>query len=521
VTAAGSRRLALFVAALSLFAFPGVAHAAAPNGIGALRICTGCATAGGDLSRYRYVVLNSWDAPLLPALKAANPGLKALVYKNLSFTMSYTCAGGVDKRYLNAGVGYCDADQNHPEWFLTDPASSRLNSYYFQQAWMMDVGNPGYQARWLSNVLADVRSGGWDGVMLDDTNADMGWHLHGRTIARYQTSASWRAATRSMLATVGPALRNAGFLAIPNLSTPWASDYDAQATWSDWLQFTSGALQEYYSKWGSASSGWFAGNDWTFRQRFQALTEQAGKIFLGLTYAPKGDERSMAYARANFLLFDDPANGGALIFEASDPEAQDPYSGSWTADVGTPVGPRFQVGSAWRRNFSGGTVVVNPTSSTVTVSLGAPYATLGGSVTSSVTLGPASGAILRSTGAAPPPSPAAPSLTAQLDGSTVQLAWKGLSGARVDVFRNGTRKATVTNTGSYSDSLGRKATGTFAYKVCVAGTATCTPSVTVSVGSRSSAASAVRRRRAQRAERVVRARLERHARRRHAYSIRR
>jgi hypothetical protein len=389
-----ARRLALAAAALSILACPGIARAAStPAGIGALRICSGCAPSGGDLSRYRYVVLNSWDAPLLPALKAANPGLKALVYKNLSFTMSYSCSGGTDNRYLPSGVGYCDADRNHADWFLTDPAGSRLSSYYFPQAWMMDVGNAGYQARWLSNVLTDLRSGGWDGVVLDDTNADMSWHLHGRTIARYPTSASWRTATRSMLANVGPALRGAGFLAIPNLSTPWASDYDAQATWSDWIQFTSGAIQEYYSKWGSTSSGWFAGNDWTYRQRFQTLTEQAGKIFLGVTYAPKGDARSMAYARANFLLFDEPANGGALIFEATDPEAQDPYSPSWTADVGSPVGPRFQVGSAWRRNFTGGTVVVNPTTSTLTVDLGRSYTTLGGSTTSSVTLGPTTGAM--------------------------------------------------------------------------------------------------------------------------------
>ena len=153
----------------------------------------------------------------------------------------------------------------------------------------MDVGNPGYQAAWLSNVLADLRAGGWDGVFMDDTNADMGWHLGGRTIARYPTSAAWRAATRSMLAKVGPALISAGFLAVPNLSTPWAADYDAQATWSDWLRFTSGAAQEYYGKWGMDSSGWFAGNDWTYRQQFQELTEQAGKIFLGITYAPRGD----------------------------------------------------------------------------------------------------------------------------------------------------------------------------------------------------------------------------------------
>ena len=509
-----ARRLALVAAALSLFVSPAAAHAA--TGIGALRICTGCAQAGGDLSRYRYVVLNSWDAPLLPALKAANPGLKALVYKNLSFTMSYSCSGGSDNRYLPAGVGYCDADRNHPDWFLADPDGSRLNSYYFPQAWMMDVGSAGYQARWLSNVLDDLRSAPWDGVLLDDTDTSMSWHLHGRTIARYPTDASWRAATRSMLAAVGPALRSSGFLAIPNLSAPWASDYDAQATWSDWIQLTSGAMQEYYSKWGSSSSGWFAGNDWTYRQRFQTLTEQAGKIFLGVTYAPKSDTRSMAWARANFLLFDEPANGGTLIFEASDPEAQDPYSASWTADVGSPLGARFQVGAAWRRNFTGGTVVVNPTSSTLTVDLGQSYVTTGGSPTSSVTLGPTSGAILRTAPATPAPPPPPATLGATLVGGSVRLGWRGLSGGRVDVYRNGGRRATASNTGSYDDRLSKGARGKVSYKVCAAGTSTCTPTTSVALGG-SSHASAAKPRRAHRVGRVVRARLERRAdRRRHA-----
>ncbi|HET7758309.1 MAG TPA: putative glycoside hydrolase [Gaiellaceae bacterium] len=506
MTAAGPRRLVL-VAALLLFLLPGVAHAA-PNGVGALRICTGCAQSGGDLSRYRYVVLNSWDAPLLPALKAANPGLKVLLYKNLSFTMSYGCSNGVDKPYLTSGVGYCDADQNHPDWFLTDPNGSRLNSYYFQQAWMMDVGNPAYQARWLSNVLDDLRGGGWDGVMLDDTNADMSWHLHGRTIAKYPTAAAWRAATRSMLATVGPALRGAGFLAIPNLYAPWASDYDAQATWSDWLQFTSGALQEYYSKWGSDSSGWLSGNDWAYRQKFQTLTEQAGKIFIGLTYAPKGDTRSMTWARANFLLFDDPADGGALMFEPTDPEAQDPYASTWTADIGSPVAARVQVGSTWRRSYSGGVVVVNPTSSTATVDLGGSYVDAGGAVVQSVTLGATSGAILRSPAGAPPPPPLPPplpppppvaaTLTATFGGATVQLAWSGLAGARVDVYRNGGRKETVANTGSYSDKLLRNPKETYSYRVCTAGTSTCTPTVIVATGSRAPAAAAPSLRRARR-----------------------
>ncbi|HKD34841.1 MAG TPA: putative glycoside hydrolase [Gaiellaceae bacterium] len=495
-----SRRLFLVVAALVVLALPGTGGAqsartaASPeSGIGALRICTDCAEIAGDLSRYKYVILNSWDAPMLPALKAQNPGLKALVYKNLSFTVSYECHNGQDQQYLSTGVGYCDADQHHPDWFVTDASGNRLNSAGYPQAWIMDVGNPAYQATWLQSVLADAHAGGWDGVFIDDADADMGWHLDGRTMARYPTAASWRAATRSMLASVGPALTSAGFLAVPNFYTPWSSSYDAEATWRDWLQFVSGGSQEYYSKWGYGSSGWFSGNDWTFRQGFQAATEQAGKIFLGITYAPSGDTRTMTWARANFLLFDNPANQGALVYEFSDPEAQDPYSPVWAEDVGTPSGDRFQVGSAWRRNYSRGTVVVNPTSATVTVQLGGTYYQDDGTAVSSVTLGPTTGAILRSQGPPPPPPPPqAIALAASLSGTSVRLAWTGMSSSSTDVFRNGRRVATVSNSGAYTDRLGRHAHGTYTYRVCVAGTSTCSPDVSVAAGQATASRRAVR-----------------------------
>jgi hypothetical protein len=502
-----ARRLLLAALGLTLLALPGTVrvHAARATGspqagIAALRICTGCAETGGDLARYRYVILNSWDAPLLPALKARNPGLKALVYKNLTFTVSYGCRDGVDLPYQTTGVGYCDADRHHPDWFLTDPSGNRLNSNGYPMAWMMDVGNPTYQAKWLSNVLADARAGGWDGVFMDDADADMGWHLAGRTIARYPTAASWRAATRSMLAAVGPGLTSAGYLAVPNLYTPWASSYDAQATWQDWIQFTSGGAQEYYTKWGAGSSGWFSGSDWTFRQQFQVITEQAGKMFLGITYAPYDDLRTMRWARANFLLFDEPANGGALVYELSDPEAQDPYAPVWTAEVGSPVGSRFQVGAAWRRNFSGGTVLVNPSSGAVTVQLERPYLQEDGSSVTSVTLGPTTGAILRSESQ----PPAGIQLTATVSGRYVQLSWSGMASARIDVFRNGTRLTTVANTGSYTDRLARRAHGTFAYRICAAGRQTCSTTVSVSVGS----PSATRHAGALRTRRVLR--LHRH-----------
>ncbi len=340
-----------------------------------------------------YVILNTWDAKLIPKLRRQRPGVKILAYKNLSLTVASACRGGVDDTRVPAGAGYCNADRHHPAWFLRTAAGKRINSFWFPRAWMMDVGNPAYQKRWLANVLGAVRTLGFDGVFVDDVDADPGWHLQGRVIAKYPSSRLWQQATRSMLARVGPAFTSRGYLFIPNLSTPWSASYDALAVWKNWLRFSSGASQEYFTKWGDASSAWFVGSDWTFRQEFQRATEAAGKIFIGITYAPGRDVRSLHYAQANFLL---NTTGGpsALLFK-SRREMGDPDTRSWTSPIGRPLGRRQKVGAAWRRAFSGGAVAVNPSPKTTTVRLGKRYVDARGKVVSSVRLRPATGAIFR------------------------------------------------------------------------------------------------------------------------------
>ena len=57
-----------------------------------------------------------------------------------------------------------------------------------------------------------------------------------------------------------------------------------------------------------------------------------------------------------------------------------------------------------------------------------------------------------------------------------------MSSNRTDVFRNAHRVATVANSGAYTDRLGRHAHGTYTYRVCAAGTSTCSPNVSVTVG---------------------------------------
>jgi subtilisin family serine protease len=83
----------------------------------------------------------------------------------------------------------------------------------------------------------------------------------------------------------------------------------------------------------------------------------------------------------------------------------------------------------------------------------------------------------------PPPPVGVISLTAtgyKVKGSQrVDLAWTGATSASVDVYRDGTRIVTTANDGAHTDVLNQKGGGTFVYRVCEAGTTTCSGNATV------------------------------------------
>jgi hypothetical protein len=384
----GSRAL-LACAVAAVAALLLAATASAGSGIGAVRICTDCAAQGGDLSRYDYVVLHRWEAWRIPALKRANPRVRVLVYENASMTVSYAVRDGVDHD-SPAGIGYVEADRHHPEWFLRDTAGRRIESRAYHDLWLMDVGSPSYQRTWLRNVAGELARSGWDGVAVDDVNTSPDYHAGDRTLAAYPSDRAYAAAMRSFLARIGPALRARGKLVLPNIATEWPT---GAAYWRDWIRFTSGGIFEYWTKWGSDATDQFTGDGWAYRQQFLALTQRAGKIFIGVTYAPKSDVRSMTYARACFLL---DWNGGpsALVFEPSSPEAQDPYDPTWTISIGKPRGPKKLVAGVWRREYTRGVVVVNPAETPAAVRLGGAFVRKGAGVVTAVRLAPATGLVL-------------------------------------------------------------------------------------------------------------------------------
>jgi serine protease len=63
--------------------------------------------------------------------------------------------------------------------------------------------------------------------------------------------------------------------------------------------------------------------------------------------------------------------------------------------------------------------------------------------------------------------------------TSVDLSWSGAESANVDIFRNGSKIATTANAGGYTDATGRNGSGSLTYKVCEAGSSTCSADLTV------------------------------------------
>ena len=60
----------------------------------------------------------------------------------------------------------------------------------------------------------------------------------------------------------------------------------------------------------------------------------------------------------------------------------------------------------------------------------------------------------------------------------VDLTWSGMTTSNVDIYRNGTLIATTSNSGTYTDNLG-KGGGSYTYQVCESGDSNCSDTVTV------------------------------------------
>ena len=66
---------------------------------------------------------------------------------------------------------------------------------------------------------------------------------------------------------------------------------------------------------------------------------------------------AMMYGEAAFKLKWDGSGGGYRMQQTG---SIDPWNAAWTQNIGTPTGAMYAVSKGWRRDYTAGTVIVNP-----------------------------------------------------------------------------------------------------------------------------------------------------------------
>ena len=159
-----------------------------------------------------------------------------------------------------------------------------------------------------------------------------------------------------MLAAVGPRLRAAGKLAIPNIGS-WSGYPDVA---KDWLQFVDGGMDEMFAKWSTTPGvGYRPAIDWKTQVEEIRTTESMGKRFLAVTQAGSGDTQAERYGWATVLMAAQSTNTSYLA--ATNYNADPDWLPEYDAHIGDPTGAATALGNgAYARKFTNGLVVVNP-----------------------------------------------------------------------------------------------------------------------------------------------------------------
>lgn len=381
-------RCGFAVLAVLVLAAVAVGPASAQTGarvVGHLRIAIDTAAAHADFTktslRDRVVILQADQAPLMRKLKASNPSLKVLMYRDLAGMVKRDRWGS-----FSTGVATQDA---RSEWFLLNTSGRRFTFRDYDWIWAADVGNAAYQRAWANNVIGELRAQGWDGVLIDDANTSIEPHYEVARVAKYPTDAAYQAATGSALAMIGARVRAAGKLAIANIGA-WKDRPEVAARW---LALVDGGLNEMFVKTGAtgARASYDGGAYW--ERQLQALkdTQAQGKWFLGVSHSSARDAAAARYGYATVLL----GAAGRSLFALQADYTNESWFDEYDYALGDPLAPETaEPSGVHRRRFANGLVLVNPTSEPVRAQFGGVYGGSGLSRATAATMRPRSALVL-------------------------------------------------------------------------------------------------------------------------------
>jgi len=346
---------------------------------------TTLADAIADAQRFGVIVaVKSTYRSYVGSMKAANPNLLLLVYMNGSY------AG------KNEGSSYPEA------WYAHDVNGAKIRSAGWGN-YLMDLSNPDWIANRTRACASLISYSGYDGCMIDmlglaplDPGYDTALPINPAT-GQAWTGSDWLMATSSLAAAVRASV--APHFVFGNGLGGGPRYFNTSSPTRQLLSGVDAGIAEGWLRTAYAKITAFR-SETAWKQDVDTLADAGSrgdsvlvltKVWCSGIQAQK--DAWHKYALASFLLGTD----GNSFFSFRYAPTDDPTAaGAWDGvDIGEPLGAYAKVGGVYRRDFTGGQVLVNPTKGTYTIPLGASFSTLEGAVVTSVTLGPNTGEVLR------------------------------------------------------------------------------------------------------------------------------
>jgi len=314
--------------------------------------------------RRSVIVLNAWEHQYIAPLKAANPDVTVLVYKDLSSTRDYEAA---NQDPTAGGLNYSTAN---PAYFLLNRQGQRQTYGSYDGHVVMDAGHPGYQAAWIADVNSELQRFGWDGVFIDNVMWGAPNRIYPVQTPKYGND--WTAAYNSAIQNIGTSLHASGFEVYANMQ-------EARLRldlWQSRLQYLDGAMEEMFTGWGSTPL-----TGWELDQQLELIriAESMGKTALLRAGTNSiGPQESARYAVAAYLM----VNGtrAAVSHQETDngyDASKTTYWREYNARLGEPLGDMVNSNGLYVRHFEGGAAYLNTTDEWRHVGLGRPMREIG------------------------------------------------------------------------------------------------------------------------------------------------
>jgi hypothetical protein len=297
--------------------------------------------------------------------------------KTIKYTMGTACWDGDD---IVASIATCRANG----WLVHNANGNEITVSGYSYQTTANVGNTAFQNDLKQRILNFLAlHPGVDGVYFDLFGADacnysnVPYPIYDQSNhVLWSNAGDFQNAQISFISNVGAALKAAGYLvgvlARGYVCGAGEANDTGQTTiqWMDrYAPYVTASMVEFWNQSAGtdavnlSGSEWY--NHWDGWQSVEAHAYADGIQFWPQSYIHATSLSQCRYLRGSFLL---EWNGTGQIMLTPWSNSEDIWNSCTAVDLGFPSGAKYQVASGvWRRDFTRGYVIVNPTKSTVTV----------------------------------------------------------------------------------------------------------------------------------------------------------